>query len=727
VATRTEKTFRYVVAVAFTWTAAFAVVRAEATDFARFLGEPVEIRREPDDAVTEGKSVPGVAIDGAGIEYRLQVTPPDVAFREVGASILLEAMGLPNQPFYPIAHKVRGRGSYVTATIHPVARLAVPPPRLKSGELAESLGQLVAAYVLGMADPETGKPLPQGLQYTGAHFVNLAPGLAFNDFEQSETSLADYLAASQVPLEAMPWEVTRALDAYLWRLETLPEATLDRVLGPAIAAFAAKREAEGKAVPDYRAELRRRIAGVRAELAKYFGEHGLKDMGLELKRGFKERPKAHVNIPRATLTGAPLLSQQNAPVDLLWALYFAPSPAERDRGLQALAEQLEIPKAKVTAKLSELASKSSARIYEVMPHMSPTSAFGAYEEELPQTTLHPNNRETLVVVPVNDEEAREIEFIARRAGAQVLPFHVPHGTRLNKSRVKEIAGEAKWMKAKRVIVVELPPEALKIEKTLAAKGFQLTVVDHHDYKDLNRHHPLSSLEQVAALLGYKLSPVSKAIGVMDRSLIFGLADLGLERGAVHYFARIDPYLLEHEKLQNVTTPHGKLYLSRGFPGKLGDLVAALGEKDYPQIPNVLVTYSEGIRFSGDPAIVARLEEIVQPYVEELGKKEGAHFSGGDSARSMFWGVTHVPAKRLAAITKEISDYFGTDLPKDKPHDRQPSVLLAAAKRSEDGPPPAVVNTDEPTDLERYYGFAPEKKTDCTGGIKKLGKKRRARE
>lgn len=127
-----------------------------------------------------------------------------------------------------------------------------------------------------------------------------------------------------------------------------------------------------------------------------------------------------------------------------------------------------------------------------------------------------------VVLAVNDLEAEAIRDLATNAkGCQVVAFAKAWGTRVDLA--DERLDPARLPPT--VILVELAEPAL--EERLRAAGKIVHVVDHHLYvrdgRVLDRRHPRSSLEQVAALLGVTLTPEQRRIGINDRDYIPGLA------------------------------------------------------------------------------------------------------------------------------------------------------------------------------------------------------------
>jgi len=128
------------------------------------------------------------------------------------------------------------------------------------------------------------------------------------------------------------------------------------------------------------------------------------------------------------------------------------------------------------------------------------------------------------VMPRNDGEAIEIEKILVTAGETVLVSRQPWGAswgslELDIQERLRAAGDAE------IIGVELA----------GPNPYGACNIDHHKYRDEDRRHPLSSLEQVAARLNMPLNRWQQLVAANDRGYIPAMAALGAtgdEIGAV---------------------------------------------------------------------------------------------------------------------------------------------------------------------------------------------------
>jgi hypothetical protein len=145
---------------------------------------------------------------------------------------------------------------------------------------------------------------------------------------------------------------------------------------------------------------------------------------------------------------------------------------------------------------------------------------------------------TTLVIPPNDPEAVQIWLTAKAMGLPIVRSGQAHGASLDKEKrlLEKLAKEG----AERVVVVEMPGPAM--EEKLRNAGYELVLIDHHEYAGLDRaRHPKtgrmlpSSLEQFVKL--FKLTDAKLAalgfdpklvrgIGIMDRGFVWELREEG---------------------------------------------------------------------------------------------------------------------------------------------------------------------------------------------------------
>lgn len=143
------------------------------------------------------------------------------------------------------------------------------------------------------------------------------------------------------------------------------------------------------------------------------------------------------------------------------------------------------------------------------------------------------------VLPGNDLEAVEIRRLLEENGQTVL--------------VSEQAWGATWEGLETAIRKTLERTATETPETLihgielaGPNGYHAHNVDHHRYRDEDRSHPLSSLEQVAAILRVPLNRRQQLIAANDRAYIPGMLELGATP------REIDEIRAEDRRAQGVT-------------------------------------------------------------------------------------------------------------------------------------------------------------------------------
>lgn len=147
-----------------------------------------------------------------------------------------------------------------------------------------------------------------------------------------------------------------------------------------------------------------------------------------------------------------------------------------------------------------------------------------------------NMKDTILICPKNDEESLMILKIAEKIDLPTIVSAQPHGAVLDREKdllvkITELAPDAKQL-----AIVELPgPDT---EDMLRKQGFQLKIIDHHRYDDLDRMSKKSSLEQFLEFfeisdeklveLGFD-SLMVQAVAAVDRGFIWELDKLDLSK------------------------------------------------------------------------------------------------------------------------------------------------------------------------------------------------------
>ena len=166
----------------------------------------------------------------------------------------------------------------------------------------------------------------------------------------------------------------------------------------------------------------------------------------------------------------------------------------------------------------------------------------------------------LLITIDNDAEARLILTIATKAGMRVYRSAQRHGATLDEET--GIVEFAQTVDLPCIWTIEMPGE--KTEAELRTSGFDLTIIDHHTYGDLDRVHDAegtrvpSSLEQF--LLHAEITKTDLAhlgfdpllvygIGIMDDRYVQGLRKAGYDK------RQIENVLDYREELERQIDPH----------------------------------------------------------------------------------------------------------------------------------------------------------------------------
>ncbi|MEI8348285.1 MAG: hypothetical protein WCG27_12515, partial [Pseudomonadota bacterium] len=189
---------------------------------------------------------------------------------------------------------------------------------------------------------------------------------------------------------------------------------------------------------------------------------------------------------------------------------------------------------------------------------------------------------------------------------------------------------SKKVAATRIILVEIPPKNKKVNceaKLANLAGAEIFVVDHHDYgPDWPRYHPLSSLEQVAALLGYQISLSQFYTGLYDRGFLTAFAKIGLSKEEliqfVSHFAgpafNLKAMKGKSDGHQLLDTVWGKLYIKRDYINVIPLFIRALSLDHYPSYINILsIGGPATIAFTGHPRLAQNIYDLLKTRVKNI--------------------------------------------------------------------------------------------------------------
>ncbi len=263
-------------------------------------------------------------------------------------------------------------------------------------------------------------------------------------------------------------------------------------------------------------------------------------------------------------------------------------------------------------------------------------------------------KETTFILPDNDGEARTMGDLLRRIGApDIRVSKQAWGARLDKEPEAALQGLKHT-----VVVAEMPsPE---VEAKLRAAGHEVVVIDHHDYGDLKRANPKSSIEQLADRLGVGLGRFEQAVAINDRGYIFGLIDSPL-RFSPEEIRRVREHDLSSQGYQESDFAECRKALANKVVAGDVTIVAMEGSKtgylsdlftleDPKKVRNLLIVcHKDGVpyevNFYGDPKRAQALKDAL------------GGWAGGDPSRSMYWGLSGtIDVHKLAATAglKEVA-------------------------------------------------------------------------
>jgi len=560
--------------------------------------------------------------DRYGNHFLLKVSSPQERTIAIANSMLSDLVGLPNAPVYPtfvqqfsagplyLGSELAPGASWVPATLQNTVGSARSPSEMHGNQVAEMVTAHAMAYVFGLP------AVPESVRFTDSrHFVLANPpqGAA------PSPNLAAYLdnVPSRVWRQGFyEYSFVEASNRLLSRLEKITPEQWHRLYGDGPVG----------------SEIRARAATLRQELAKYIEAYeGSRSVGEKLKTPMEVHSPRLLLPPQDIAAGA-------YPIDRLWNLYF------NDKIESVSAEAV---KALRSAARIEAPRLSEVNVAATLDHLS-----GEIANLL---TPNPLNGETLIVVSPNDREGKEIVRLAKKAGTgleELNPDKFPHGYSMDQSLVNRILGAA-GKRYSRVIIVELPG-APEFEDQLKAK-LEVFIVDHHVRDKDNRYHPRSSLEQVNEIVGGKLTPAGRAVGVRDAAFIDGILELGVNPQEVVNFETIVPpnntkvYSLRQTKLIILDR-----YIADGHSFEIQAIV-----EYYPIRVEVLTKNRKGFHFSGDVRSVAKLKELI----EAVEGSQHHYYIGGDHTHRgyiRFEGPDWLATKIIAQFLSHLERRAGLD-------------------------------------------------------------------
>ena len=245
--------------------------------------------------------------------------------------------------------------------------------------------------------------------------------------------------------------------------------------------------------------------------------------------------------------------------------------------------------------------------------------------------------EILFVVPNNDGEAVEIQKLLKDNGWNYLVTNQAWGASWD-GLEDSIKNEINSGKYKFVYGIELQGNIqLRVDKV-----WNIINIDHHKYENDDRSNSLSSLEQVANIIGVTLTEYQKAVAYND---IHGIK--GLKRKYKEY---VDAVAIQDMLAQGITEEQIQIAKESVKEAEtIEDLVIVRCQhsKTYPikaniDYNNILIFSDDGeVNFEGNGQICIALQ------------KEFEGWSGGNLPKYGFWGGYVDKEKVLNFVKKEV--------------------------------------------------------------------------
>ena len=241
------------------------------------------------------------------------------------------------------------------------------------------------------------------------------------------------------------------------------------------------------------------------------------------------------------------------------------------------------------------------------------------------------NNQILIVTPINDGEATQIAKILKEKNIKTLITSQGWG--------------ASW--------ANLEPEIKKQIEEYKNKGYKIfgvelqgqapegaVNIDHHIYDGDDRSNELSSLEQVADLIGYKLTLYEQFVSANDKGFIPKMIELAKTRNLSKEETQklIEKVRLQDRAAQGITPEQEEIAEKAIQEAEISDSLTVVHmahsktstvcDRLWGQYKNLLIVSSDGeVNFFGERRVIETLSNLV----------EGS-WSGGDLDHDNgFWG------------------------------------------------------------------------------------------
>lgn len=241
------------------------------------------------------------------------------------------------------------------------------------------------------------------------------------------------------------------------------------------------------------------------------------------------------------------------------------------------------------------------------------------------------NSKIVIVTPVNDGEAIQIKNILENKNIKTLITKQGWGASWD-GLEPEIKEEIKNLKNKNFEVFGVELQGTAPEGAVN--------IDHHKYDGDDRSSDKSSLEQVADLIGYKLSLYEEFIAANDKGFIPKMIELAKTKNLSKEQTEklIQKVRLQDRAAQGITSEQEEIAKKAIEEAEVFDLLtvvhmshsktATVCDRLYGRYKNLLIVSSDGeVNFFGEKRVIEKLSSLV----------EGS-WSGGDLDHDNgFWG------------------------------------------------------------------------------------------
>ena len=242
-----------------------------------------------------------------------------------------------------------------------------------------------------------------------------------------------------------------------------------------------------------------------------------------------------------------------------------------------------------------------------------------------------SNNKILIVTPVNDGEAVQISKILKLKNIKTLVTKQGWGASWDglEPEIKEKI-ESYKNKNFKIVGVELQGSA--------PEGVEN--IDHHRYDGDDRTNEFSSLEQVAKLVGHRLSLFEEFISANDKGFIPAMLALAKTKNLSETETKklIEKVRLQDRAAQGITSEQEKIAEEAIREAEVSDLLtvvrmshsktATVCDRLWGSYKNLLILSEDGeVNFFGERRVIEKLSDLV----------EGS-WSGGDLDHDNgFWG------------------------------------------------------------------------------------------